>query len=171
MASPVFETRISAATENAEAAYKLRSIYSPNTDLYFVELITPGEVNSGYRFVAWEDGEEQNPRSIVVTENGTFTAVFERKPTNPEDPTAIKEIQANTFIKIYPNPVVDGRLVIEYDPPQTNMQAEIYTAQGVLVNTSPLTGKKTLVDVSRLASGAYLVKVNNSIKKVIINNK
>ncbi len=123
--------------------------------------------NSGYRFVEWEDGEKQNPRSITVMENGYYTAQFEPKPS---DTTAIKEIQDNTFIKIYPNPVVDGQLVIEYES-QTRPNIKIYTVQGVLVNAFPFTEKKTVLDVSRLASGAYFVKVNNVVKKVIINNK
>lgn len=33
--------------------------------------------NSGYRFTGWQDGNVQNPRSITVTGNATYTAFFE----------------------------------------------------------------------------------------------
>ena len=33
--------------------------------------------NSGYRFVKWSDGNTDNPRTIVVTQDSTFTAIFE----------------------------------------------------------------------------------------------
>ena len=32
--------------------------------------------NNGYRFVAWNDGNSENPRSVVVTQDSTFTATF-----------------------------------------------------------------------------------------------
>jgi hypothetical protein len=39
--------------------------------------ITIGAIaNSGYRFVQWDDGIKQNPRSITVTQDSIFTAEF-----------------------------------------------------------------------------------------------
>lgn len=35
---------------------------------------------SGYRFAHWQDGNTQNPRTITVTGNATFTATFEAIP-------------------------------------------------------------------------------------------
>jgi hypothetical protein len=32
--------------------------------------------NSGYRFVQWSDGNTQNPRTVAVTGNTTYTAIF-----------------------------------------------------------------------------------------------
>ena len=34
----------------------------------------------GFRFVCWQDGNTDNPRSVTVTENATYTASFETKP-------------------------------------------------------------------------------------------
>lgn len=36
--------------------------------------------NSGYQFVKWEDGNTSNPRTITVTKDETYTAVFETIP-------------------------------------------------------------------------------------------
>ena len=37
--------------------------------------------NTGYRFKQWNDGNTQNPRTISVKENATYTAEFEVTPT------------------------------------------------------------------------------------------
>lgn len=34
------------------------------------------EANPGYRFIKWQDNSTENPRSIVVTDNKTYTATF-----------------------------------------------------------------------------------------------
>ena len=36
----------------------------------------------GYQFVKWDDGVKENPRTITVTANVTYTAIFEAIP-NP----------------------------------------------------------------------------------------
>ena len=33
--------------------------------------------NCGYRFVSWNDGNTENPRSVAVSQDTTFTAIFE----------------------------------------------------------------------------------------------
>ena len=43
---------------------------------------------TGYRFVEWNDGNTDNPRTITVTENMTFTARFEKIPDALEDANA-----------------------------------------------------------------------------------
>lgn len=35
--------------------------------------------NEGYKFVKWSDGNTSNPRTVTVTANATYTAVFEKK--------------------------------------------------------------------------------------------
>ena len=36
----------------------------------------------GYKFVKWQDGVKENPYTITVTENATYTAYFEEVPQN-----------------------------------------------------------------------------------------
>ena len=40
--------------------------------------------NSGYHFVEWQDGNQQNPRTITVTGNATYTATFEADANPPQ---------------------------------------------------------------------------------------
>lgn len=39
--------------------------------------------NSGYHFTHWQDNNTQNPRTITVTTNATYTAYFEQDATDP----------------------------------------------------------------------------------------
>lgn len=41
------------------------------------------KANDGYRFSKWDDGIRDNPRSVIVTSNATYTALFEEPVVNP----------------------------------------------------------------------------------------
>lgn len=43
--------------------------------------------NSGYHFVRWQDNNTQNPRTITVTANATYTAYFEADGGDDDCPT------------------------------------------------------------------------------------
>lgn len=47
--------------------------YAVNT-----EVTLTATANAGYEFVKWNDGNTSNPRTIVVTEDATYTAEFQR---------------------------------------------------------------------------------------------
>ncbi|MBO7316842.1 MAG: InlB B-repeat-containing protein, partial [Paludibacteraceae bacterium] len=40
------------------------------------EVVIEAEANSGYEFVKWSDGNTDNPRTIMITSDTTFTAIF-----------------------------------------------------------------------------------------------
>ena len=44
---------------------------------YGTEVTLSATANTGYRFAQWSDGNTDNPRTITVTENKTYTAEFE----------------------------------------------------------------------------------------------
>lgn len=58
--------------------------------------------DNGYRFVHWSDGNTDASRTITVTANTTYTAVFEKIETPPKF----------TSVKITPNPVIAGEACI-----------------------------------------------------------
>ena len=132
--------------------------------------------NSGYRFVAWTDSVTQNPRSIAVTGNMSFTAIFELKTEDP-DPNSIKEAQEDVRMRIYPNPA-NGQFTISLPNPSKGganeaENVEMYDIEGRLVLQSKIVNlqSKIILDVSHLANGTYFVKINKTVKKVIINNQ
>lgn len=58
--------------------------------------------NSGYRFLRWSDGNTNATRTVTVTANATYTAVFEQ----------IEQPPKFTSVKITPNPVIAGEAFI-----------------------------------------------------------
>ena len=40
------------------------------------------KANEGYIFMSWNDGNTDNPRSIIVTSDASYTAIFEPIDTN-----------------------------------------------------------------------------------------
>ncbi len=48
------------------------------------------KANDGYRFVKWDDGYRDNPRTIIVTSNATYTAIFEEPVIKPSAKVTFK---------------------------------------------------------------------------------
>lgn len=96
--------------------------------------------NEGYRFLTWNDGNTENPRTVTVMGNITYTAYF-------ESTQGIGDIDA-TEIKIYSK---GGRIVVQ-------------GAEGVEARVYDLTGREVVRpnqngETPVLPSGVYLVKV------------
>ena len=58
--------------------------------------------NSDYRFVRWSDGNTNATRTVTVTANATYSAIFEEIEKPPKF----------TSVKITPNPVIAGEAFI-----------------------------------------------------------
>lgn len=101
-----------------------------------------------YVFKAWNDGNTENPRNVIVTTDGTYTAEFKK----PDGVESIEEI----LLKIYPNPMQD---IINICGEYTSI--EIYNASGKVVATA---NGESRVDVSHLVSGVYIVKAYSNGK-------
>lgn len=105
--------------------------------------------NSGYRFDHWQDNNTQNPRTITVTGNATYTAYFVATQ-------GIDDVITDA-VNIYTH---GGQIVVE-----TELKEEIviYDIVGRKVDS----GLKTRFDVP--ASGVYLVKIGSSpTQKVVV---
>lgn len=46
---------------------------------YGTEIELKAEANTGSEFKGWTDGESANPRTVTVTSNATYTAIFDKK--------------------------------------------------------------------------------------------
>lgn len=101
-----------------------------------------------YVFKAWNDGNTENPRNVIVTTDGTYTAEFKK----PDGVESIEEI----LLKIYPNPMQD---IINIGGEYASI--EIYNASGKVVATA---NGESRVDVSHLVSGVYIVKAYSNGK-------
>ena len=106
--------------------------------------------NDGYRFRCWNDGNTENPRTVTVTGNITYTAYF-------ESTQGIGDIDA-TEIKIY---ATGGRIVVRG---AERMETRVYDLTGREVVRPNQNGETPV-----LPSGVYLVKVGTlPARKVVV---
>lgn len=77
--------------------------------------------------------------------------------------TSFEDVQATTSCRVYPNPTMD-RLIIE------NANCEkvyIFDLNGRLLQTAPIDGERTSINVTSLPQGDYLLLLNNQTIKFI----
>ena len=69
--------------------------------------------NTGYRFVHWQDGNTQNPRTITVTGNANYIATFEAIPVQPTQFTVSVASNNNEYGTVEGSGVYDSGAVVE----------------------------------------------------------
>lgn len=112
---------------------------------------------SGYKFVKWSDGNTDNPRTVKVTGDMQFTAVFEvAGNTNPG--TAVNDADV-TATNIY---AYGNTIVVE----NAADMIRVFDAMGRLVATDNNANTKIIVN----GTGVYVVKVGDLVKRVMLNN-
>jgi len=86
-------------------------------------------------------------------------------------PISINEFEKNnTSFYLYPNPA-NNFLEITVSSAVFDMHgisAQFFDAKGMLIKSIPLNSEKTQIDISNLAKGFYIVKVENEVKKLIV---
>lgn len=80
--------------------------------------------------------------------------------------TGIQELPTNTQIKIYPNPV-DDILNVELLGFYQKVEMQIVDVLGNVIKNSTLNTQHAQIDVSKLQSGIYFLKVGNRVQKFI----
>jgi hypothetical protein len=119
--------------------------------------------DSGYRFMCWNDSNTYNPRTVTVTADMSFTAIF----MVDGGTEGIEDIDASN-IKVY---AADGRIVVEGITDEVrvyDMMGRMITHSSGLTATSPNLGEEQMV-FNVPTSGVYLVKVGIlPAKKVVV---
>ncbi|MBR3529715.1 MAG: T9SS type A sorting domain-containing protein [Bacteroidales bacterium] len=121
--------------------------YAVNTEVE-LEAVPAG----GFMFEQWGDGDTQNPRTVTVTQDTLFTAVFSLDTT----PTGIPEAGRLAF-GIAPNPT-GGRLTVTLNE-SSPCEAEVYDATGRCVLRATLQGPQSDLDVRRLPAGRHTLRL------------
>ena len=117
--------------------------------------------NEGYSFLTWSDGNTENPRTVTITSDTAFMAIF-------SPASSLQEVNAREFA-LYPNPA--KRFVnLEFEALKENALLQILDINGRRVRTFDLkAGVETLrIDVSDLSKGVYTVMLGNTTKKLIV---
>ena len=119
--------------------------------------------NEGYSFVIWNDGNTENPRTVTVTSDTAFVAIFTASGSS-----SLQAVNASEFA-LYPNPA-KSFVTLEFETLQENTLLQILDINGRRVRTLDLkAGIETLrIDLGDLPKGVYTVMLGNATKKLIV---
>jgi len=78
--------------------------------------------------------------------------------------TSVDDVSSSSAIRVFPNPVVDGRLVVGF--PQGANNVRMFDVNGAEWARKVVDGTSASIDVSTLTSGAYLVSVYHGLNIV-----
>ena len=113
----------------------------------------------GYRFVSWNDGNTDNPRTITVTEDATYIATF-------EEGVGIESRDMLSELAFYPNPTSG---IITFNRSDI-MKVEVLDAMGRMVAVFE---NSYVIDLSNLSKGYYALRITTphgvAVRKVIRN--
>jgi M6 family metalloprotease-like protein len=83
------------------------------------------------------------------------------------DPSSILGFEQDATLKVWPNPVLDGKLIVEIPENSEGSVIQIYDISGQLVLTRPMNHPKTEIDISHLPNGVYIVRVGHRSVRII----
>ncbi|MFA7401266.1 MAG: leucine-rich repeat domain-containing protein [Bacteroidales bacterium] len=115
-----------------------------------------------YQFLKWNDGNTENPRTVTITQDTSFTAEFVAKDN-------IMETNNLNKLLIYPNP---AKYQLTLDNANVLIKEfYLYNLLGEEIKRCIINQTKYNLDISELKPGIYFVKVQTSqgfiIKKLI----
>ena len=120
--------------------------------------------NEGYVFISWNDGNTDNPRTVALTSDTAFTAIFAAI-----DESSLSEDVEVAKIGIYPNPI-RGFATVEFEALQEHSLLRIADLGGRIVKTFDLSAgtESVRLDLRDLPSGVYTLMIGNTTKKLIV---
>jgi hypothetical protein len=115
---------------------------------------------NGYQFLAWDDNNTDNPRTITVTEDATYSASFVEN----------SGIEKNNVskISIIPNPASD---MIYITSSETISGIEIVNVMGQVVFQMDANEGNAICNVSDLSNGMYFVRIYGNESNCIFIRK
>ena len=167
-------------TGNSGEAVALSPEFSPSIVEYTVRTASPSvtvtaasndenaSVNPARRAITLQEGN--NLHQITVTaEDGVATKTYSINIVLGDEETAASTL-ALDHLTIYPNPATDGVLTIENGDLKAGEQVELYSMAGIRVATFEASaGAQTVINVSHLPKGAYIVKLGKRTAKIVKN--
>ena len=116
--------------------------------------------NQGYHFVEWQDGNTDNPRTITVTADMTYTATF-------AEGVGIDQVSLDE-VSLFPNPATSTVTVRANGMEQVS----IIDLNGRTVMTQRVNTETATFDLSTLAKGTYFVRIvgeqASAVRKLVV---
>jgi hypothetical protein len=138
----VFEPVMYTLTVDAND-YSMGQVTGGGSYAYGTEVTIEARAFGGYHFLGWNDGVMDEQRTVTVTADATYTALFEQN-------TGIDDVE-NMLEYIY---VQDRHIIVKG---VENDRIQIYD----------LTGRKHRND-ERLPAGVYMVRIDNMVTKKVV---
>ena len=119
--------------------------------------------NEGYEFTAWNDGNMENPRTVTITSDTAFMAIFTASSSS-----SLQEVNAREFA-LYPNPA-KSFVTLEFEALKENTLLQIFDMNGRTLRSFDLkAGREVLkIDLGDLPKGVYAIKFGNAIRKLVV---
>ena len=119
--------------------------------------------NEGYEFTGWNDGNTENPRTVTITSDTAFMAIFTASGSS-----SLQEVNTREFV-LYPNPA-KSFVNLEFETLEENTLLQILDLNGRRVRTLELkAGQETLrIEIGELPKGVYTIMLGNAAKKLIV---
>ena len=119
--------------------------------------------NEGYSFLTWSNGNMGNPRTVTITSDTAFMAIFTASSSS-----SLQEVNAREFV-LYPNPA-KSFVSLEFEALEENTLLQILDINGRKVRTFDLkAGQECLrIEIGNLSEGVYTIMLGNAAKKLIV---
>ena len=119
--------------------------------------------NNGYVFSRWNDGNTENPRTVTVTSDTAFVAIFTASGSS-----SLQEVNAREFA-LYPNPA-KSFVTLEFEALKENALLQIPDLYGRRVRTLDLKAAREClqIETGKLPEGVYTIMLGNTTKKLIV---
>ena len=125
-------------------------------------VISATAVSNSYLFDHWNDNVTDNPRTVVVNGDATYTAYF--KPVD-----GIDDVEMNASISLYPNPAISS---VTIDGLPIGATISVVDQQGRTTLQTTSTDTAQTLDVSQWPRGTYFVRISNNgstaVRKLLV---
>ena len=135
---PVMYTLTVAAND-----YSMGQVAGSGSYAYGSTVTIEARAFGGYRFVGWDDGVQDEQRTVTVTADATYTALFEAN-------VGIEDVEGETY-RVY---VQHGHIVVKGIETK---RVQIYDLTGRRHSTA-----------EQLPTGVYVVRIDNRITKRVV---
>ena len=113
--------------------------------------------NSGYTFRRWSDGNTDNPRTLLVTQDTALVAYF-------SSGQGITETESGELI-LYPNPASE---MVTITGISNEVNILVINAMGKVVRRLDNVGDTVTFSIRDLPKGIYFVRMGNAVRKLVV---
>ena len=111
-------------------------------------------------YIATQSGEYE----VQITDTNGCTALSSPVTVHI---TGVQNLTDNVGFEIYPNPASTGTIQLILNTECIGCEIEMVDAIGRLVYQSEVKGSTQFIDISKLAKGAYMIKIAGGVKQFI----